>query len=40
MAARAVPGRPSPSRFSVIVIAVAGFGVWPRVEANARNELQ
>ena len=31
-------GRPSPSRFSVI--AVASFDVWPRVEANGRNELQ
>ena len=38
LAARAAPGRPSPSRFSVI--AVASFDVWPRVEANGRNELQ
>ena len=38
LAARAAAGRPSPSRFSVI--AVASFDVWPRVEANGRNELQ
>ena len=38
VAARAAPGRLSPSSFSVL--AVTSFGVLPRVEANGCSELQ